>query len=146
MHSLCWHILYALYWTCKIIEVVVPELLEMRTAHLVSIGSEFLASVNPDCEDGYVTLAFWNWRWKIYHISSILRQSGTLLGFCPWKEVPKFERILIKEIEIFRTMNFKLLFLNEKEFKFQKIWFPFRKSLIFRQGSYFGDYLGNMYA
>ncbi|XP_022158930.1 fatty acid amide hydrolase isoform X2 [Momordica charantia] len=37
---------------CKIIEVVVPELLEMRTAHLVSIGSEFLASVNPDCEDG----------------------------------------------------------------------------------------------
>ncbi|XP_031744291.1 fatty acid amide hydrolase isoform X2 [Cucumis sativus] len=37
---------------CEIVEVVVPELLEMRTAHLVSIGSEFLASMNPDIEDG----------------------------------------------------------------------------------------------
>ncbi|XP_023554664.1 fatty acid amide hydrolase [Cucurbita pepo subsp. pepo] len=37
---------------CETVEVVVPELLEMRTAHLVSIGSEFLASMNPDCEDG----------------------------------------------------------------------------------------------
>lgn len=26
----------------------------MRTAHLVSIGSEFVFSINPDCEDGYV--------------------------------------------------------------------------------------------
>ena len=43
---------------CKIVEVVVPELLEMRTAHLVSIGSEFLASMNPDIEDGYTTFAF----------------------------------------------------------------------------------------
>lgn len=30
----------------------------MRTAHLVAIGSEFLASMNPDIEDGYATLAF----------------------------------------------------------------------------------------
>lgn len=38
----------------KMIEIVVPELHEMRTAHLVSIGSECISSINPDCEDGYV--------------------------------------------------------------------------------------------
>ncbi|CAB4320294.1 unnamed protein product [Prunus armeniaca] len=34
------------------VEIVVPELHEMRTAHLVSIGSECLSSLNPYCEDG----------------------------------------------------------------------------------------------
>ncbi|GMI78719.1 fatty acid amide hydrolase [Hibiscus trionum] len=37
---------------CKTIEVVIPEIHEMRTAHLVSIGSESLCSLNPDLEDG----------------------------------------------------------------------------------------------
>ena len=36
------------------IEIVVPELLEMRTAHVVSVGSEYMASLTPDCLDGYV--------------------------------------------------------------------------------------------
>ncbi|XP_038995902.1 fatty acid amide hydrolase-like isoform X2 [Hibiscus syriacus] len=39
---------------CKTIEIVIPELHEMRTAHLVSIGSESLRSLNPDIEDGKV--------------------------------------------------------------------------------------------
>ncbi|XP_059647945.1 fatty acid amide hydrolase isoform X2 [Cornus florida] len=37
---------------CKMIEIVIPELREMRTAHIVSIGSESLCSMTPDCEDG----------------------------------------------------------------------------------------------
>ncbi|XP_052878655.1 fatty acid amide hydrolase-like [Gossypium arboreum] len=37
---------------CKTIEIVIPELHEMRIAHLVSIGSESLCSLNPDIEDG----------------------------------------------------------------------------------------------
>ncbi|XWS68189.1 hypothetical protein CRYUN_Cryun04dG0069800 [Craigia yunnanensis] len=37
---------------CETIEIVIPELHEMRTAHIVSIGSETLCSLNPDCEDG----------------------------------------------------------------------------------------------
>lgn len=36
------------------LEIVVPQLHEMRTAHVVSIGSETLSSLNPDWEDGYV--------------------------------------------------------------------------------------------
>lgn len=37
-------------------EIVIPELNEMRTAHLVSIGSEMLSSVNPYCDEGYDSL------------------------------------------------------------------------------------------
>ncbi|KAB1206729.1 Fatty acid amide hydrolase [Morella rubra] len=37
---------------CEVVEIVIPELHEMRNAHLVSIGSEMLCSVNPFCEDG----------------------------------------------------------------------------------------------
>nr|XP_016470606.1 PREDICTED: fatty acid amide hydrolase-like [Nicotiana tabacum]XP_016470607.1 PREDICTED: fatty acid amide hydrolase-like [Nicotiana tabacum] len=37
---------------CKTVEIVIPELHEMRAAHIVSIGSECLCSMNPDCEDG----------------------------------------------------------------------------------------------
>lgn len=42
----------------KVTEIVIPELNEMRTAHIVSIGSETVASLNPDCNDGYVPLHF----------------------------------------------------------------------------------------
>ncbi|CAK7330349.1 unnamed protein product [Dovyalis caffra] len=37
---------------CEMVEIVIPEMQEMRTAHLVSIGSEFLNSLIPDIEDG----------------------------------------------------------------------------------------------
>lgn len=38
----------------KMEEIIIPELEEMRTAHIVSIGSESLSSLTPDFEDGYV--------------------------------------------------------------------------------------------
>ncbi|KAK9071080.1 hypothetical protein SSX86_009648 [Deinandra increscens subsp. villosa] len=37
---------------CKVLEIVIPELHEMRTAHVVSIGSEAATSLNPDLQDG----------------------------------------------------------------------------------------------
>ncbi|XP_057495987.1 fatty acid amide hydrolase [Actinidia eriantha] len=37
---------------CKMIEIKIPELHEMQMAHIVSIGSESLCSLTPDCEDG----------------------------------------------------------------------------------------------
>ncbi|KAL2537128.1 Fatty acid amide hydrolase [Forsythia ovata] len=37
---------------CRTVEIVIPELREMRTAHLVSIGSEVLSGLNPELEDG----------------------------------------------------------------------------------------------
>lgn len=37
---------------CEMVEIVVPELDEMRIAHIVSIGSETQCSLNHDIEDG----------------------------------------------------------------------------------------------
>ncbi|PIN16906.1 Amidase [Handroanthus impetiginosus] len=37
---------------CKTVEIVIPELLQMRAAHIVSIGSESACGLNPDYEDG----------------------------------------------------------------------------------------------
>ncbi|KAK1268739.1 Fatty acid amide hydrolase [Acorus gramineus] len=37
---------------CKTVEIVLPELQEMRIAHLVSIGSESACGLNPEYEDG----------------------------------------------------------------------------------------------
>lgn len=37
---------------CQTVEVAIPEMHEMRTAHVVSIGSESLSSLNPYCEEG----------------------------------------------------------------------------------------------
>lgn len=45
-----------LLFSHKTIEIVLPELQEMRTAHLVSIGSETMCSLNPDYEDGYESM------------------------------------------------------------------------------------------
>ncbi|KAH9605457.1 hypothetical protein KSS87_008328 [Heliosperma pusillum] len=39
-------------YDCKTVEISIPELHEMRTAHVVSIGSESLCSLNPHCEEG----------------------------------------------------------------------------------------------
>ncbi|CAN8277511.1 unnamed protein product [Cochlearia groenlandica] len=38
--------------SCEVVEIVVPELEEMRAAHVVSIGSPTLASLTPYCEAG----------------------------------------------------------------------------------------------
>ncbi|KAI3809913.1 hypothetical protein L1987_19516 [Smallanthus sonchifolius] len=37
---------------CKVVEVVIPELHQARTSHLVSIDSEALASITPNCQSG----------------------------------------------------------------------------------------------
>ncbi|KAL8541704.1 hypothetical protein ACS0TY_002823 [Phlomoides rotata] len=37
---------------CKTVEIVIPELHEMRIAHIVAIGSESASGLNPDFEDG----------------------------------------------------------------------------------------------
>ncbi|KAL3515446.1 hypothetical protein ACH5RR_022348 [Cinchona calisaya] len=37
---------------CKMVEIAIPELDEMRMAHIISIGSESLSCLSPDFEDG----------------------------------------------------------------------------------------------
>lgn len=43
----------------KTVEIVIPELHEMRNAHIVSIGSESVCGLNPDFEDGYVPFSIY---------------------------------------------------------------------------------------
>lgn len=40
---------------CKVTEIIIPELNEMRNAHIVSIGSESVSSLNPHCYDGKIS-------------------------------------------------------------------------------------------
>jgi len=68
------------------VEIVIPELNEMRTAHLVSIGSEMLSSVNPYCEEGYDSLPLCK---------------GTLVDCC----IPKLELSFHKFLELFRMKD-----------------------------------------
>lgn len=42
----------------KTVEIAIPELHEMRIAHIVAIGSESASGLNPDFEDGFVHLTF----------------------------------------------------------------------------------------
>lgn len=42
----------------QVVEIVVPELEEMRAAHVVSIGCATLCSLNPYCESGYAFKLF----------------------------------------------------------------------------------------
>lgn len=39
-------------YSCQTVEIAIPELQEMSIAHVVSIGSESLASLSPYCEEG----------------------------------------------------------------------------------------------
>ena len=50
----------------KIVEIVIPELHEMFIAHVVSIGSEALSQLNPDLEDGYVSLTE-----QVFHVLNL---------------------------------------------------------------------------
>ncbi|GKD75668.1 fatty acid amide hydrolase-like protein isoform X1, partial [Tanacetum coccineum] len=49
----CEDILYLLSEThgCKVVEVVIPELHQLRMSHLLPVGSESLASLTPRCHD-----------------------------------------------------------------------------------------------
>ncbi|XP_071685927.1 fatty acid amide hydrolase-like [Rutidosis leptorrhynchoides] len=44
--------LFSETYACKVVEIVIPELDEMQTAHVVSYGSEAAASLMPDLQDG----------------------------------------------------------------------------------------------
>ncbi|GKC03231.1 fatty acid amide hydrolase isoform X1 [Tanacetum coccineum] len=51
--TMCEDILNLLLEThgCKVVEVVIPELRQLRTSHLLPVGSESLASLTPRCHD-----------------------------------------------------------------------------------------------
>lgn len=54
------NLLFSHLFLLKVVEVVILELHQLRTAHLVSVGSESLASITPHCHNGYVLMYLYN--------------------------------------------------------------------------------------
>ena len=96
----------------KTIDIVIPELREMRLAHLVSIGSESLCALTPDCEDGYVSLYFW--RLHCLHVRLLLLQPF-LLHLQPHKGVKIglfLERLWLQLKRLVNSLSNFLLFFR----------------------------------
>ncbi|XP_024018843.1 fatty acid amide hydrolase [Morus notabilis] len=83
---------------CEVAEIVVPELHEMRTAHLVAIGSECLCSLNPDCEDGKLPRLTYDTR-----ISIALFKSFTAADYVASQCLRR--RIMYYFMEIFKNVD-----------------------------------------
>ncbi|XP_031381921.1 fatty acid amide hydrolase isoform X1 [Punica granatum] len=84
---------------CEVVEIVIPELHEMRTAHLVSIGSETMASLNPDCEDGKGTRLTYDTR-----ISMALFRSFSASDYVASQCLRR--RVMHHHMEIFKKVDF----------------------------------------
>ncbi|KAL1289435.1 hypothetical protein HN51_057604 [Arachis hypogaea] len=83
---------------CEIIEIVIPELHEMRTAHVVSIGSECLSSLNADCEDGKGVKSTYDTR-----TSMVLFRSFTAADYIAAQRIRR--RIMHYHMEIFKKVD-----------------------------------------
>ncbi|XP_072060575.1 fatty acid amide hydrolase isoform X3 [Arachis hypogaea] len=83
---------------CEIIEIVIPELHEMRTAHVVSIGSECLSSINADCEDGKGVKSTYDTR-----TSMVLFRSFTAADYIAAQRIRR--RIMHYHMEIFKKVD-----------------------------------------
>ncbi|MBA0873819.1 hypothetical protein Goshw_007608 [Gossypium schwendimanii] len=83
---------------CETIEIVIPELHEMRTAHVVSIGSETQCSLNPDCEDGKGVKLMYDTR-----ISMALFRSFTASDYVAAQCLRR--RIMHHHMEIFKKVD-----------------------------------------
>ncbi|KAF3435859.1 hypothetical protein FNV43_RR22951 [Rhamnella rubrinervis] len=83
---------------CEVVEIVVPELHEMRTAHVVSIGSETLCSLNADWEDGKGSRSTYDTR-----TSMALFQSFSAADYVAAQCLRR--RIMFYHMEIFKKVD-----------------------------------------
>lgn len=84
---------------CKMVEIAIPDLDEMRTAHIVSIGSEMLCSVNPYFEEGKWLRLSYDTRTSI-----ALFQSFTATDYVAAQCLRR--RIMYHHMEIFKKVDF----------------------------------------
>ncbi|MED6168892.1 hypothetical protein PIB30_015951 [Stylosanthes scabra] len=83
---------------CEITEIVIPELQEMRTAHVVSIGSECLSSMSAHCEDGKGVKSTYDTR-----TSMVLFRSFTAADYIAAQRIRR--RIMHYHMEIFKKVD-----------------------------------------
>nr|XP_043623689.1 fatty acid amide hydrolase-like [Erigeron canadensis] len=83
---------------CKVLEIVIPELDQMRAAHVVSIGSEATASLTPDLQDGKGTRLTLDSR-----INFALFNSFTASDYVAAQRLRR--RIMYYHMEIFKNVD-----------------------------------------
>ncbi|XP_058189631.1 fatty acid amide hydrolase-like isoform X2 [Rhododendron vialii] len=83
---------------CKTLEIAIPELLEMRMAHLVSIGSESLCKLKPDYEDGKDVKLTYDTR-----INLVLFQSFTASDYVAAQRLRR--RLMYHHMEILKKVD-----------------------------------------
>ncbi|KAK8659719.1 hypothetical protein V6N13_029913 [Hibiscus sabdariffa] len=87
---------------CKTIEIVIPEIHEMRTAHLVSIGSESLCSLNPDLEDGKGVKLTYDTRANMA-LFRTFTASDYVAGQCLRRRIMHYHMEIFKKVDVIVT-------------------------------------------
>ncbi|KAM3219840.1 hypothetical protein P3L10_024371 [Capsicum annuum] len=87
---------------CKTIEIVIPELREMRIALVVSIGSEGLSELNPDLEDGKLARLSYDTRINLA-LSRTYSASDYVAAQCLRRRVMHFHMEIFKKVDIIVT-------------------------------------------
>ncbi|XP_041011617.1 fatty acid amide hydrolase isoform X2 [Juglans microcarpa x Juglans regia] len=90
---------------CRMVEIVIPELHEMRNAHLVSIGSEMLCSVNPDCEDGKAARMTYDTRTSLALFRSFTASDYVAAQCLSFLHILFRRRIMYHHMAIFKNVD-----------------------------------------
>uniref|UniRef100_A0A7N0ZWT6 Amidase domain-containing protein n=2 Tax=Kalanchoe fedtschenkoi TaxID=63787 RepID=A0A7N0ZWT6_KALFE len=87
---------------CEVKEIVVPELHPMQVAHMVSIGSESLASLTPDCEDGKLTRLAYDTRTNLALFRSF-SASDYVAAQCIRRRIMHYHMEIFKKVDVIVT-------------------------------------------
>ncbi|CAA3008551.1 fatty acid amide hydrolase [Olea europaea subsp. europaea] len=87
---------------CKTAEIVIPELNEMRIAHIVSIGSESLCGLTPDFEDGKRVKFTHDTRTNLALFRSF-RGSDYVAAQCLRRRIMHYHMEIFKEVDVIVT-------------------------------------------
>ncbi|XP_060168003.1 fatty acid amide hydrolase-like [Lycium barbarum] len=87
---------------CKTIEIVIPELPEMRTAHIASLGTEALYELNPDLEDGKLARLTYDTRINLA-LFRALTASDYIAAQCLRRRSMYYHMEIFKKVDIIVT-------------------------------------------
>ncbi|XP_010484225.1 PREDICTED: fatty acid amide hydrolase-like isoform X1 [Camelina sativa] len=87
---------------CKVVEIVVPELEEMRAAHVMSIGSPTLASLTPYCEAGKNSKLTYDTRTS-FAIFRSFSASDYIAAQCLRRRLMEFHMNIFKDVDVIVT-------------------------------------------
>ncbi|CAM8935262.1 unnamed protein product [Rhodiola kirilowii] len=83
-------------------EIVIPELHPMQVAHMVSIGSESLSSLTPDCEDGKLSRLAYDTRTNLALFRSF-SASDYVAAQCIRRRMMHYHMEIFKKVDVIVT-------------------------------------------